>query len=221
MAKRKVYSHSRGKFVAPKYELWGNWPGERWERVPNTGEYRIYVSNYGNVYKEVRRNTKHYGWTPITVRPYQVPWGWMVKVGRYRKTLHRMVADVFQLCGPKIMVSFKDGNRWNARLSNLAPWGQRKDQKLTELQRQLAKKLFKRYPQQKIVSELADRFMVNYRTMWMLYQEFRRENINNGNFDYEQFASNPDKGLLPRFPDMHVRQQSDLLRSIWRSMGSD
>jgi hypothetical protein len=106
------------------------------------------------------------------------------------------------------MVSFKDGNRWNARLSNLKLHGQNSSYKITETQKKLAYELFKKYPQQQIVSELADRFMVNYRTMWVIYKEFRNENAIAGISSYEHLARNPFTGpgkrLLPGVSDMHV-----------------
>lgn len=228
MAKRKVYSHSRGKFVSIHVPFDKSWPGERWERVPDT-IHRVYVSNYGRVFKEVHRNTKHTGWwTPISVRPIRTFNGWLVKVGttnRYRKMLHLIVADLFQLRRPKIMVSFKDGNRWNARLSNLKTADDHWNAKLTKPQIELAKELFKIYPQQQIVSELADRFMVAYRTMWDEYKEFRNENARAGITTYEHLARNPFTGtsqrLLPRVPDLYLGQAGDLLRSLERPLGDD
>jgi hypothetical protein len=135
--------------------------------------------------------------------------------------LHVMVADLFQLRRPKIMVSFKDGNRWNARLSNLMAWGQNPRHKLTEPQYELARELFKKYPQRKIVSELADRFMVNYKTMWDFYKEFQDENTIAGVRAYEHLYTNTPQRLLRGVSDLHVRQECDILRPIERHVGID
>jgi len=213
MAKREIYSNTRGDFISTVPPVWRNWPGERWEAVPET-KHRLYVSNYGRISKHVvySTRTRKYN-THIRVKPHRVTDGLELRIKKkpkYCKRLQLIVADLFQLRGPKEKVLFKDGNRLNVRLSNLMVEGQYSWQKLTAPQRQLAKELFKKYPQRQIVTELAIRFMVNYKTMWLVYKEFRDENAIAGNTTYEHLASN--QRLLSRVPDMHMGSEGDLLR---------
>jgi len=192
MAKRKVYAHTQQRFISRPNAPWFKWAGERWERIPNTS-HRLFVSNYGRVYKEVHRNTKHQGyWTEMTVKLHRSHNGLEIRIKKkpkYHKMVHVIVADLFQLRAAKETVLFKDKDRWNPRLSNLMIQRGKTRWKLTETQKKLCKELFKIYPQSPIITELAERYMVNYKTMWTLYKEFRNENATNGITAYDHLAS--------------------------------
>lgn len=217
MAKRAVYAHTRQGFVRPIYDSWFNWPGERWEYVPGT-THKLCVSNYGRIFKFTKRKGKE---NRIQVKPHRTRYGLEVRIKKkpyFQKTLHLLVADLFQLRAAKEMVLFKDGDKWNPRLSNLMIPGGRTRWKITETQKNLCFELFKQYPQNIIVSELAIRYMVNYKTMWRIYKEFVNGNFINGITTYEHFAH---EGLLRGVRNLHMGRESNLLRSEPGLMESD
>lgn len=209
MGKRKVYSHTRQKFLGPIYEY--SYPDERWERIPDIKHKKYWLSNYGRVVYKRRVMLLHTGRSGLEVR---------VKGKHYyQKCVHLLVADIFQLTGPKDKVSFRDGNRFNPRLSNLMIKGTRSRHRLTARQRDFCKQLFKKFPQEQIISELADRFMVSYLTIWKVYKEFINECITNGVTAYVHLASDP--GLLRRFQNVYLDSNGNYVRFDGRPLAWD
>jgi len=113
------------------------------------------------------------------IHPVEVVGGKQLKIyenGKLikRPHLHHLVADLFQLREPGEMVSFRDGDTWNPRLDNLKVKGSPKG-RLSNRQKQFCKELFKQYPSNIIIPELAARFMVVHVTVWKLYKEYEKE----------------------------------------------
>jgi hypothetical protein len=211
MVQRQVYSHTRQDLISSTTDYRHSYPDERWEQIEDLICDKFWVSNYGRVMRGRRLMPLHVGRSGLEVR---------VK-GKYyyQKCVHLLVADLFQLTGPKDKVSFRDGNRFNPRLSNIMIKGTRSRHKLTSRQREFCKRLFKKYPQTFIISELAGRFMVSYLTIWKVYKEFIDDCITNGITAYVHFATDP--GLLRRFQNVQLDSNGNYVRLDGRPLAWD